>query len=54
MAEVHARKAEEANSAARAIDQAKKDKYQAVDTAEAREKFAISKIAAEHAINVVS
>ena len=48
MAEVHARKAEEANSASQAIDSAKKDKYAAIDSAEAREKLAIRKIADEH------
>ena len=37
MAEVHARKAEEANSASKAIDQAKKDRYQAIDSALSKE-----------------
>ena len=54
MADVHARKAEEANQASKEIDAAKEKREKAVAEAKSAEETAIAKSRAMHASNVVA
>ena len=54
MAEVHAKKAEEANQAFQAIEKAKKDRENAVAMAKAKEMATIASITTAHSNNVVA
>lgn len=54
MAEVHAKKAEEANAAFKAIEAASKERKAAEDAARKKEADTIKKIHQKHASNVVA
>ena len=54
MAEVHAKKSEEANQAFQAIEAAKSERVHAEEAARAKEASAIASIRSSHASNVVA